>query len=101
MGEGNIDEDAFRFGDPVTVGKICKQPVKSSRNRIKCEVRQTTLCVFKALTDQTESVIMKPVILSHPPFEIRDVNSQEPGVFIGNSRVCALPRNRIESRLSE
>jgi hypothetical protein len=34
--------------------------------------------MFKALTDQTESVIIKAVILSHPPFEIPDLDSQEP-----------------------
>jgi hypothetical protein len=53
--------------------------------------------VIKSLTDQTESVIMKAVILSHPPFEIPDLNSQEPGVFVGNCRVRSLPRSRIES----
>ena len=47
--------------------------------------------MIKALTDQTESVIMKAVILSHPPFEIPDLDSQEPGVFIGNCRIRSLP----------
>src|SRR6476469_2853857 len=98
MREWNIDKHTFRFGDAVTVGKISKQPVKPGGNRIKSEVSKTTFCMFKALTDQTESVIMKPVVLSHPPFEIRDVNSQKSGVFIGNCRICAMPRDRVESR---
>jgi hypothetical protein len=34
--------------------------------------------VIKSLTDQAESVIMKAVILSHPPFEVPDLDSQEP-----------------------
>src|SRR5690242_14584117 len=99
MRQGNIDENPFGFGDAVAVGEVCKQPVKSGGNRIECEVSKTTFCMFKTLTDQSESVIMKPVILSHPPFEIRDVNSQKSRVFIGNCRICALPRDRIESRL--
>lgn len=35
---------------------------------------------------------MKPVILSHPPFEIPDLDSQEPGIFIGDCGIRTLPR---------
>jgi hypothetical protein len=42
---------------------------------------------------------MKSVILSHPPLEIRDLNTQNSGVFVGDCGICALSRSRIKSRL--
>ena len=97
MRKGNIDQDAFGFGNPVTHGKIGEQTVETGRNGVEGKIGQATFSMIKTLTDQSESVIMKAVILSHPPFEIPDLNSQEPGVFVGDCRVRSLPRSRIES----
>ena len=58
-----------------TQRKIGKQAIQSCGNGIEREIGEPALCVIKSLTDQAESVIMKAVILSHPPFEIPDVNS--------------------------
>src|SRR5687767_2456541 len=97
MRQGYIDEYTLGFRDTITQRKIGKQAIQSCRNRIECEIGEPALRVIKALTDQAESVIMKAVILSHPPFEIPHLNSQEPGVFVGNCRVRSLPRSRIKS----
>ena len=78
MREGNIDEYALGFGDAVTHGKIGQKSIQTGGNSVQSKVGKAALRVFKALTDQTESVIMKAVILSHPPFEIPDLDSQEP-----------------------
>ena len=74
----DIDEYALGFGNPVTHGKIGEQTVQTGGNGIECKISEAALGVIKSLTDQAESVIMKAVILSHPPFEIPDLNSQEP-----------------------
>ena len=76
--KGNIDEHALRFGDAVTHGKVGQQSIQPGGNRVERKISKATLRVIKSLTDQTESVIMKAVILSHPPFEVPDLDSQEP-----------------------
>ena len=95
MRQGDIDEYTLGFRYTITQGKIGKQAIQSCRNGIECEISEPALRVIKALTDQAESVIMKAVILSHPPFEIPDLDSQEPRVFVGDCRVRSLPRSRI------
>src|SRR5215216_5255219 len=97
MRQRDIDEHAFGFGDAVTHGKISQQAVQAGGNGVEGKICEPALRVIKALTDQTESVIMKAVILSHPPFEIPDLDSQEPRVFVGNCRIRSLPRSRVES----
>src|SRR6185295_19808797 len=97
MRQGNIDEYSFGLGDPVTHGKIGQETVKAGGNSIESKVGEPALRVIKSLTDQPESVIMKAVILSHPPFEIPDLDSQEPRIFVGNCRIRSLPRSRVES----
>src|SRR6185436_10871663 len=97
VGKWNIDKDAFRFRNPITQRKIGQKAIQTSRNGIQGKVSKAAFSMIKTLTDQSESVIMKAVILSHPPFEIPDLNSQEPGIFIGDCRVRSLPRSRIES----
>src|SRR5688500_20114266 len=97
MGVGYFNQDGFGFGYSITYRKNGKQANQAGRNGIECEICQTALRVMKALTDQPESVIMKAVILSHPPFEIPYLNSQEPRGFVGDCRVCTLPSSRIKS----
>ncbi len=92
MRQGNIDEHAFWFGNAVTHGKIGEQAVQARGNRVQGKIGQSALCVIKSLTDQSESVIMEAVILSHPPFEIPDLDPQEPGIFVGNRGIRTLPR---------
>src|SRR5262249_10259932 len=76
--EGNIDEHALWFRDAVTHGKVDQQSIQQSGNLVQGMVRKAALGMVNALTDQKESVIMKAVILSHPPFEVPDLDSQEP-----------------------
>ena len=97
MRQRDIDEYALGFGDPITHGKIGKQAIQSGRNGVEGKIGETALRMIKSLTDQAESVIMKAVILSHPPFEIPDLDSQEPRIFVGNCRIRSLPRSGVES----
>ena len=70
--------------------------LSGGRNSVERKVCEPALCVIKALTDQTESVIMKAVHPQPSPFEIPDLDSQEP-IFIGNCRIRSLPRSGVES----
>ena len=76
MRQGDIDEYSFGLGDPVTHGKISQEAVQPGGNSVESKVCEPALRVIKTLTDQAESVIMKPVVLSHPPFEISDMDPQ-------------------------
>ena len=103
MRQGNINKDTFGFRNSIASRKISKQPVETCRNRIESEVGETAFGVFKALTDQAESVIMKSVILSHPPFEIRRPEFAGAWSFrrrLQNSRV-APQQNREPIRQTE
>src|SRR6185503_7282288 len=51
VGQGDVDEHAFGFGDAVTHGKIGQQAVETRRNRVEREVGQPPLGVIKSLTD--------------------------------------------------
>src|SRR5262249_31369968 len=73
--QGNIYKDSFGLRNAITVRKLGQKAVKPDRNGVPSEICQAALGMFKPLTDQTESVIMKSVILSHPPFEIPDLDS--------------------------
>ena len=97
MWQGNIDEYAFGLADPITHGKFGQKAIETCGNGVQGEICEAALRMFKALTDQSESVIMKAVILSHPPFEIPGLNSQQPRVFVGDCRIRSLPRSRVES----
>jgi len=55
VGKRNVDKNALWFGNPVSVRKLGKQPIESRGNRIKREVGEAALGMFKPLTDQTES----------------------------------------------
>ena len=96
VGQGDIDEHTLGFRYPITQGKISQKAIETGRNGVQCKIGEPALRVIKSLTDQAESVIMKTAILSHPPFEIPHLNSQEPGIFVGDCRVRALPRSGIK-----